>query len=421
MHGANRVAVVLALLALAVFGAAVHRYFHRYFDAGAAGADYSSYLRGPKGTRALYEALEGLPQGSVSRNVRPLDRLPEGDDTTLLIVGVEPWLISDADVRFLTRFAASGGRVVIAVPESLDLLSGDDKDSGDDAAKKGDGDSEKDGEKAEKKAEEKAEEKPEKKNQACDPKKGACAACCDSCESLWGAAFIEGESKGVKEARAVDAVKDALPEALPWRGDARIETGDEHWRTVCTAGGAPVVAERGLGAGSVVLCSDSYLFSNEALAGDRQTRLLSWFLGGARRVIFEESHLGVFESEGVMSLALQYGLGPLLAVFAAVFALFAWRSLTSLDPGPPRDASVREAAGRGSGEALTGLLHRAVPPASLLGLCVREWAATEPPAPSASPGAGRRLEAETVAAAAGPDRVSAYNRICAILKERRER
>ena len=413
MHGANRVAVVLGLVALAVFGVAVHRYFHRYFDAGAAGEDYSSYLRGPKGTRALYEALEGLPESAVSRNVRPLDRLPEGAGTALLIVGVEPWLISDADVRFLTRFAASGGRVVIAVPDSLDMPPEDGEDSGDDAGKKGGGDSEKDGEKTEKKA--------EKENQACDPKKGACAACCDPCESLWGAAFTEGESKGVKEARAVEAVKDALPEAVPWRGDVRIETEDEHWRTVYTAGGAPVVAERGLGAGSVVLCADSYLFSNEALAGDRQTRLLSWFLGGARHVIFEESHLGVFESEGVMSLALQYGLGPLLAVFAVVFALFAWRGLTSLDPGPPRDTSAREASGRGSGEALSGLLHRAVPPANLLELCVREWAATEPPAPSASPEAVRRLEAEAVAAAAGPDRVSAYNRIGAILKERRER
>lgn len=409
MHGANRVAVVLGLLALAVFGVAVHRYFQRYFDAGAAGEDYSSYLRGPKGTRALYEALDGLGQVSVSRNVRPLDRLPEGADTALLIVGVEPWLISDADVRFLTRFAASGGRVVIAVPDRLDMPPEDAEDTG----KEGNGDSEKDGEKTGKKA--------EKENQACDPKKGSCAACGDPCESLWGAAFAEGESKGVKEARIVEAAKDALPEVVPWRGDVRIQTEDEHWRTIYTAGGAPVVAERGLGAGSVVLCADSYLFSNEALAGDRQTRLLSWFLGGARRVIFEESHLGVFESEGVMSLALQYRLGPLLAVFAVVFALFAWRSLTSLDPGPPRDASAREAAGRGSGEALSGLLHRAVPPASLLELCVREWAATEPPTPSTSPEAGRRLEAETVAASAGPDRVSAYNRICAILKERRER
>lgn len=412
MHGVNRVAVVLGLLALAVFGVAVHRYFHRYFDAGAAGEDYSSYLRGPKGTRALHEALDGLPQMSVSRNVRPLDRLPEGADTALLIVGVEPLLISDTDVRFLTRFAASGGRVVIAVSDRPVMLPED----GDDAGKEENGDGEEDGEKKEK-----TKRKAEKENQACDPKKGSCAACGDPCESLWGAAFTEGKSKGVKEARIAEAAQDALPEVVPWRGYARIKTEDEHWRTVYTAGGAPVVAERGLGAGSVVLCADSYLFSNEALAGDRQTRLLSWFLGGARRVIFEESHLGVFESEGVMSLALQYRLGPLLAVFAAVFALFAWRSLTSLDPGPPRDASAREAAGRGSGEALTGLLHRAVPPASLLELCVREWAATEPPAPSASLEAGRRLEAETVAAAAGPDRVSAYNRICATLKERRER
>jgi hypothetical protein len=44
---------------------------------------------------------------------------------------------------------------------------------------------------------------------------------------------------------------------------------DSNWRVLYERGGYPVLIERVFGSGSIVLCSDSYFLSNEALRRER--------------------------------------------------------------------------------------------------------------------------------------------------------
>src|SRR5690606_15170658 len=79
-----------------------------------------------------------------------------------------------------------------------------------------------------------------------------------------------------------------------------------------------------------------------------------------------ESHLGVAEQHGVMSLARRYGLTHTLLVLLGVGLLFVWRNNASLIPAAPPDAGeVRaaeavEAIGHESATGFVNLLSRTI-------------------------------------------------------------
>src|SRR6185436_18671942 len=137
----------------------------------------------------------------------------------------------------------------------------------------------------------------------------------------------------------------------------------------------PVVIERRLGPGHIVLCSDSYFASNEALRRERHPDLLAWVIGARGRVAFDETHLGVMERPGAATLAWKYRLHGLIAGILLLAALFVWKNSVSFVP--PYDE-----AGEASGELVTGkdsasgfvnLLRRSISERDLLGICFDEW------------------------------------------------
>jgi hypothetical protein len=152
---------------------------------------------------------------------------------------------------------------------------------------------------------------------------------------------------------------------------------DPAWNTIyARTNERAVVLERKFGAGSIVLSADSYLFSNEALLKERQSALLAWFVGPARSVIFDETHLGVQEHRGVATLARKYRLHGFLAAVLLLAALFVWRYAFSLVP-PSQEQVRRETgdwvAGKESAAGFTNLLRRNISPRALLATCLEEW------------------------------------------------
>src|SRR5690606_37819970 len=76
-----------------------------------------------------------------------------------------------------------------------------------------------------------------------------------------------------------------------------------------------VAMEMGLGSGSIVLCSDSYFLSNEALRKHRASGFLAWLAGDRSRILFSEAHLGTQQRDRIMTLVRLYRLhGVLFAV-----------------------------------------------------------------------------------------------------------
>ncbi len=154
------------------------------------------------------------------------------------------------------------------------------------------------------------------------------------------------------------------------------------WITLATAANKPVIMERKLGTGSVVVCTDRYFLSNEALWKHQYPALLAWLIGGADTVVFEETHLGssIGDGEGIMTLARQYRMQGLFVGGLLLFGLFIWRSTTSL---VPHDSSADlgywrqdAVAGQSAASGLEGMIRRGIPLDRMLRRCLTAWRTT---------------------------------------------
>src|SRR4029079_9243626 len=110
----------------------------------------------------------------------------------------------------------------------------------------------------------------------------------------------EGSSEAVNESDL------ALPETVAWHGGIAFTNLPSSWKVVYSRMGQPVVIERKFGTGTVVMATDSYFLSNEALLKDRHADLLSWGSGTGKLVVFGEAHLGVVDKPGIAALVRKY-------------------------------------------------------------------------------------------------------------------
>ena len=178
---------------------------------------------------------------------------------------------------------------------------------------------------------------------------------------------------------------------MPWHSRADFDltlpgARSAGWRAWYLRDGKPVVVARPFGTkgGELVLASDSYFLSNEGLRAEPHAALLAGLVGDEGRVVFDESHHGLEENPGLMTLARRYGLQGALAATALLAGLFIWRNAASLVPPPAPSAEALRAAGtmtgRDSAAGFLNLLRRGVPTRELVGTCVAQWQS----------GAGRR-------------------------------
>jgi hypothetical protein len=193
----------------------------------------------------------------------------------------------------------------------------------------------------------------------------------------WGARVVLSRvgEKGERPPALATSQASSAPERLSWHSDASFETSSA-WRVLYLCAGYPVIVERSVGQGSLVLVADAYPFSNEALAKERRAGLLALLIGRSRRVVFEESHLGVVAEEGVATLARRYRLTPFFLAAAVVLLLFVWKSGATLLPR--REVETEAPLGRDSFSGLVSLLKRGIPERELARACLEEWRKTAP-------------------------------------------
>jgi hypothetical protein len=204
-----------------------------------------------------------------------------------------------------------------------------------------------------------------------------------------------------------------LPETLPWHAAFGFADLAEGWRVIYARAGKPVLIERDLGRGSLVVSADSFVLSNEALAADPRAPLVSFFVGRNRSVAFDETHLGVLERQGVASLMRRYALHGFVAVILLVAVLFVWRaSVPFVPPGDEPDPGSAEAVtGREAAAGLVTILRRGIPVSDVLRVCRTLWTRTFE---RRRPDLVAALEGLTVEAA---DPVEGYRRISRTLQE----
>jgi hypothetical protein len=334
---------------------------------------YSSLRADAVGTRALYEALGQIPGMQVERDYRPLARLPARAQL-VFIPGLEwqQWVEVPAnELGALNAAAHAGGRVVLAF--HADLLREERDDHGRPVVE--------DDEDAppvagETKPDKKAEEGKAGKNKKPRPP-GVKVWERVSLTKAWGVT-LKQRWLMAKEPGAIrePAAGEDLPGRVSWKSDLyfSLPAGSD-WKVLYRRAKEPVLIEKKVGNGSIVLLADAYCLSNESVHRDRSTGLLSWLVGTPRRATFLEGPLGVLEDNGMGYLARRYGLGGAVALCVLVGLLYAWRQAVSfLPPQTGEQGSRGEVAlAYEPTVGFTGLLRRSLPPGELLPACVAEW------------------------------------------------
>jgi hypothetical protein len=197
----------------------------------------------------------------------------------------------------------------------------------------------------------------------------------------WGFSIRELEQGATTQRQTAELTDEIASETrlrrrIPWPSSMSFEGLSDSWRTVYGVNGDAVVVERDLGRGSIVLCADSYLFSNEALRKEPQAAFLLWAAGEGRQIVFDETHLGVEEQAGVAVLARRYRLHGLMIGLGVLAAMWVWRATLPLVPASANEEPERRGEvmmGRDAASGLSALLRRHVSSADLLGACLGEW------------------------------------------------
>jgi len=404
--------IITLLACVAAFAFGIVQLFELRFQGGDVYPPYSSLRADPLGTMALYESLERLPDYTLHRDMTEFNRLPEERNVDYLhLAGDEyEWQDIPADMlRDLDGFLGRGGRLVITFYPRTELFvflhNNDDSTNSFKPAKSTNGPVE------------------PKKMAKKKRKKKIGTESYVSLEDKWGfhPVFIKLDQMDdtYAPARVLNQTDLPLPSVLPWHSGIVFSNLDAAWRVIYSRKTNAVVMERKFGRGSVVLASDSYFVSNEAMAKDRHADLLAWMIGANRTIYFDESHFGIVQSSGIATLMRQYHLEGLAAALALLAGLLIWRNSTSLVPPLIDEKEEHVVAGKDSASGFVNLLRRSIAPNAVLALCFAEWKKTG--ARSGTASARRIQQAEAVLAAENSvpgrqrDPVTAYRKISEIL------
>lgn len=361
---------------------------------------YSSLRSDPLGTSALYESLEGVEGLSVRRNIKHLNQLGYLDsETCLLLVGYPrdefPEIRAPKDSPVM-KAVREGGRLVIAMNPRLvgrsfrPVRSQEEDDwferrrklrerkireeqgAGEDSEDKSSTEVEEDQDDSE--LDEEEEEFEEAMSEALGPRLTAKLGF-----DIQDEVEEERPDSGWEVTPGESISTETLPKELPlWYSPYRFETSAKPWRTVLEVDEKPVVIERPFGKGAIVVASDSFFLSNEALHFGAEPGFLLWLLGGKTKIVFDETIHGTQETGGAMKLIRRYRLHGFLFGLMAFVALWAWRSASPLSPGS--EALERGlidgrgvVAGEDTGDGFINLLRRSVSSKALLRQCLSTW------------------------------------------------
>ncbi|MGB8355529.1 MAG: DUF4350 domain-containing protein [Chthoniobacteraceae bacterium] len=324
------------------------RLFAIRFAGGDVYSPYSSLRTDGLGTKALHDSLAELMP--VERNLQPIAKIAPDNATTMFIVGISPREFqSSSEMDDLKALVNGGYRLVLTF---LPVREGSEETSTPSPT-----------------PEKKIHNKDEKSKGHEDAGEGD-----EDKTTGWLKPWEVKERIFKHEPQNATAATSGAEPRTSWHTALYFESGGASWKTLYTALGKPVVIERTFGRGSIVMVADSYLLSNEALGKERAPGFLSMLVGSARRVVFEETHLGISENPGMATLVRNYHLQGVVIALLIVVALFVWRNAIPFVPAEESHAGRQDVIeGRDASAGFVSLLKRNIPPRELIATCVAEW------------------------------------------------
>ena len=357
---------------------------------------YSSHRADPLGTRVLYEALGQMPGVSCERNYQPVKKLKGGSGDLLIMANVQGWQTQthcgcDDGGEAITAWAKAGGRVILALAQrpGFSFKSEDDLKAlrrrlREEKEKKTKKEKEKEEASAEKADSNKpaAGEKKEQKNDDEEDDNVRYLGCAYDLFLHERRFWLGGDDLPPPPAPTphLPLQEDEMPNWFSYSYLRPTPAGEGQWHALATKGDRAMVMRRQVGKGDIIVCTDSFFLSNEALWREPHSAFLAWLVGDARRVVFEERAHGVGDDDGIMTLARRYRMHGLFLGGILLFALFVWRNATSLVP-PDEAADLGHwrgdaVAGHGAASGLVSMLRRGIKPGELLQKCFASWEVT---------------------------------------------
>lgn len=380
---------------------------------------YSTLRADPLGLRAFHDALAALPGMKVERWVRPLERLPAAPPRTIILAGGTSDGTTLLDAATFNAFEAAvrgGSRLVVTFRAEFDDAILEREESARQQRRWREHPAVPEPKPAKPAKPRTGRKEPGPTRTERDPDAARAeptAAPTVDLAGLWGFEMehreLSDDDEEFSGARREPGAPPQLPATLQWKSDRYFKLNPGMgWRTLYRRADEHVLAELPLGRGSIVLASDSYFLSNEAVQRDRATPLLAWIVGPHAHVVFVETHLGVEEDTGVAALARRYGLAPAAGLGLLLAVLFVWRRAALFVPPAPEDPVVGLDYHPTAG--LAALLRRALPLKQLVPAGLAEWRKT----------ASRSDLARAAAAENAGEQhpVTAYNRLVAALRRR---
>jgi len=378
----------LVLLLIGMLTGVIHLFILR-FQTGDIYPAYSSLRSDPLGTRAFYESLGNFKAIAVQRNYQLLSSLKFEPHTTFFYLGAK---VVDNDLmpqnlnETFQRLTQSGGRLVLSFLPVLKKVTEkpclSDKDNGED---KNDLKSDRDNPMQKPTCENKSEtarESDTDKEENRSFKKGASENQLVSIKEKWRIGFNFNENLPVKDEKylALDAVslRPNLPAAVSWHSNLYFDLVDDSWQTIYSVDGNPVIVERPMGQGTLVLCADSFFISNEALRSERHPQLLVWLLGRPGKIIFDETHFGIYKHPGVAGLLRHYRFHWFFGSLSLLALLFVWKNAVYFVPPRQDDtpAGADVVSEKDYTRGLIALLRRNFAANKILEVCGQEWQKT---------------------------------------------
>jgi hypothetical protein len=326
--------------------------------------DYSSLRTDPRGTGALYEALDAVGIKTLRNFDHPREIIVTG--ATVMFIGLS-WHELRRDSSFaaaLRRCAERGNRVIIALDQESGIMEGIS----------------------------------DSLVAALHPYHAQATD------------FLGLRADTIQNADSQTVIAPVGFTGLVWPGRSVLVV-DSAWHSLVTRGPAALVAERPLGKGSVVALHSSFNLSNQGLRYNLDhaagaNPLAAYCCRDARIVLFDEWHLGIAHADGLTDFIDRYGLSPVAAAGVLWFLLFVWAARGSAAERPRTDALIDAAAGRGGEfDSLELLLASNLGESKAFDACVDEWKKSYP---------GRSLPR-----AEGADAVERYNDLCGRLSPAR--
>jgi hypothetical protein len=364
---AKRGLLLIFFVITAIFMAGIYHILNIRFGLGDIYPHYSSLRSDPMGAKIFFEGLANLPGYTVERDHSTTLTWEGGKDTTLFLLGLNTGMDHSElknpgkkNYKTISTILSSGSRLVISLhPVAYKFGPVSIRNRPEENGKK-------DASDAEKKDKKKIDKNSEKEVDYSLLKK-------------WGFNIQTVNSSKITMATLSQKNEQSdLPHSIKFPSYYYFTNLDPRWNVHYTINNKPVIISRQYGGGAVILCADSYIFSNEAMMYDRYPGLLSWFVGPANHIYFDESHFGMQHNIGIIDLAYKYRLQGVFITFFLIAALYIWKNAVQFVPPQGEDDNRVNGikSEKDQLDALVSLLKRYIASENLLKTCITEWANT---------------------------------------------